>query len=292
VNSDPRANGGGTDREDASSDPRVPLPLNSLEEDTSRGRPKSNYQEAEPESSRLNDELQAPTEFADPAQVVAKRPTRPDHHDIDRLECSESFTELQEPEPTEVEWFGRIVGELEGLRNLSEEYHQRAAQRESVIDHLTSEIDRLKVSERRNLLIPLLIKLCRLRNDVLKQAGSLPSDFNADRAQALLTSYADSLESMLDGQGVRPFVPEAFDVFDPRLHRRIGQEDTTVSESAGKIAQVKHSGYRDLDSDRLLVPADVCVYVATTIESACTDVPNSMSQTEPKDRSEEENDAQ
>jgi len=102
----------------------------------------------------------------------------------------------------------------------SERYHARAEQREGVIDHLHAEVDRLRRGERRGLLRPLLVEICRLRNDLLRQAEDLPADFDAGRARLLLRSYADSVELALEDSGVATFAPEQGDQFEPRLHRR------------------------------------------------------------------------
>ena len=51
------------------------------------------------------------------------------------------------------------VGELAGA---AERYHDRAAQREGVIDYLRTELDTLRRGERRGMLRPLLTEMCRL----------------------------------------------------------------------------------------------------------------------------------
>jgi len=109
---------------------------------------------------------------------------------------------------------------LERVAVSSERYHARAEQREGVIDHLHAEVDRLRRGERRGLLRPLLVEICRLRNDLLRQAEDLPADFDAGRARLLLRSYADSVELALEDSGVATFAPEQGDQFEPRLHRR------------------------------------------------------------------------
>ena len=146
------------------------------------------------------------------------------------------------------------------LADSSDRYHLRAEQREAVIDHQRDEVDRLRRGERRGLLRPLLVETCRLRNDLLRQAGDLPADFDADRAALLLRSYAESVEITLENSGVRTFAPEPGDSFDPRMHRRVGGEPAKDPALAGRVANVVRDGYLDVDSASPLAPAKVVVF--------------------------------
>ena len=53
----------------------------------------------------------------------------------------------------------------------------------------------LRRGERRGLLRPLLADMCRLRDDLLKQAATLPAEFDAAKAADLLRSYAETIET-------------------------------------------------------------------------------------------------
>jgi hypothetical protein len=110
----------------------------------------------------------------------------------------------------------------------------------------------------------LLVEMCRLRNDLLRQAEDLPGDFDADRARLLLRSYAESVELALEDGGVATFAPEKGDRFEPRMHRRVGGETTDDPEAAGRVAQVRRSGYLDIDSNTPIAPAEVVLYVSAT----------------------------
>jgi molecular chaperone GrpE len=151
---------------------------------------------------------------------------------------------------------------VDRLAALSEGYHARAEQRETVIDHLHSELDRLRRGERRGLLRPLLAETCRLRNDLVRQADDLPDDFDADRARLLLRSYADSVELTLQDNGVVTFAPETGDQFEPRLHRRVGGEATSEPGLAGRVARVRRSGYLDGETNVPIAPAEVVLFAS------------------------------
>lgn len=149
---------------------------------------------------------------------------------------------------------------LKELAGSAERYHTRAEQREAVIDHQRDEVDRLRRGERRGLLRPLLVEICRLRNDLLRQAGELPAGFGAERAALLLQSYAESIDLTLENSGVRTFAPESGDPFDPRMHRRVGREPTDNPALAGRIANIRRDGYLDVDSNSPIAPAEVMVF--------------------------------
>jgi molecular chaperone GrpE len=157
-----------------------------------------------------------------------------------------------------------ICESMERLAASAERYHARAEQREGVIDHLHEEVDRLRRGERRGLLRPLLVELARLRNDLLRQAEDLPGDFDADRARLLLRSYAESVELTLEDGGVATFAPDQGDRFEPRMHRRVGGETTDDPEAVGRVAQVRRSGYLDVDTNTPIAPAEVVLYVPAT----------------------------
>jgi molecular chaperone GrpE (heat shock protein) len=167
-----------------------------------------------------------------------------------------------------------ISAAVRRLADSSERYHVRAEQREAVIDHQRDEVDRLRRGERRGLLRPLLVETCRLRNDLLRQAGELPADFDAERAALLLRSYAESVEITLENSGVRTFAPQQGEVFDPRIHRRVGGQAPEDPALAGRIAGVIRDGYLDVDSSSPIAPAEVVVFgnpAATAPPTATTD---------------------
>jgi len=151
---------------------------------------------------------------------------------------------------------------MQELAEFSRRYHARAEQREAVIDHLREEVERLRRGERRGLLRPMLADLCRLRDDLLKQAATLPSDFDAAKAAHLLRSYAETIELTLESNGVITYAPDDGDPFNPRMHRRVGDEPTDDPARTGHIAGVRRDGYLDIEANSPIVPAEVSVFAA------------------------------
>jgi molecular chaperone GrpE len=167
------------------------------------------------------------------------------------------------PEVAQPEAMGEISTALGRVAEASERYHARAEQREGVIDYLRSELDVLRRGERRGLLRPLLTDMCRLRDDLLKQADTLPPDFDAAKAADLLRSYAETIELTLESNGVVTFTPDSGDLFNPRMHRRTTGEATADATLAGHIAGIRRDGYLDIEANTPIAPAEVTVYVVT-----------------------------
>jgi hypothetical protein len=160
-----------------------------------------------------------------------------------------------------------LAASVRDLAEASQGYHARAQHREEVIDHLRSEVDRLRRGERRTLLRPLLTEMSRLRNDLLRQAAELPADFGAERAALLLRSYAESMGLALENSGVVSFAPDSGDAFDPRMHRRVGGQPAADPALTGRIAHVRRDGYLDVDANSPVALAEVVVFAAADPQS-------------------------
>lgn len=158
--------------------------------------------------------------------------------------------------------FAGVCGAVQRLADSAERYHERAAQRESVIDYLRSELETLRRGERRGMLRPLLTDMCRLRNDLLRQAATLPADYDAERAVRLLLSYAETVQLTLESNGVDSYAPEEGDPFDARRHRRVMGAEATDPAQVGRIARVLREGYLDIEANSPIAPAEVSVFAA------------------------------
>jgi molecular chaperone GrpE (heat shock protein) len=175
--------------------------------------------------------------------------------------------------PTEA-LLAEISATVREVAELSKRYHARAEQREGLIDRLSSELAALRQGERRGVLRPVLAEMCRLRDDLLSQADTLPADFDAVRGAKLLRSYAETLELTLDSNGVVTYAPDRGEPFDPRRHRRAGGEPTTDPELAGHVAQVRRDGYLDNVANSPIAPAEVTVFTTVKMEQPPADEPS------------------
>lgn len=192
--------------------------------------------------------------------------------------------DAQQPESADraPDAFSEILQTLQELADSSKRYHVRAEQREGVIDHLRTEVDRLRRGERRGLLRPLLVELCRLRNDLLRQADDLPADYDAERTRVLLRSYAESMELALEANGVVTYSPEEGTAFEPRMQRKVGGEPASDPAASGRIARVRRSGYLDLEANTPIAPAEVVLFsAASTAPSSPDPAPATDERNEP-----------
>ncbi len=154
-----------------------------------------------------------------------------------------------------------LAAEVRRLAAAAEQYQERARQREGIIDYLRSELDLLRRGERRGLVRPVLTVMARLHADLTRQATSLRPDFTAEQAANLLDNYAEDLQESLADNGVLTYQPGIGDPFDPRQHRQATKPVTTSDPDLdGRIAAVRKPGYRDIEADSLLSPAEVTLY--------------------------------
>jgi molecular chaperone GrpE len=156
-----------------------------------------------------------------------------------------------------------LAAAVRELASSAERFHDRSEQREGVIDYLRSELEVLRRGERRGLLRPLLTDMCRLRNDLLRQAARLPADYDAEKAAGLLESYAESIQLTLESNGVVTYIPDEGDSFDPRKHRKVKNEDSADPAMTGRIARAERDGYLDIEANTPITPAEVSVFTAT-----------------------------
>ena len=157
------------------------------------------------------------------------------------------------PEPSVAE----VAAAVRQLASPSERYHLRAEQREAVIDHQRDEVDRLRRGERRGLLRPLLAETCRLRNDLLRQAGELPADFDAERAAA--AAVVCRIRRDHAGETAASRCPRVGDLRP--AHAPTGRRPAARGPGPGRADRQHHrDGYLDVDSSSPLAPAEVVVF--------------------------------
>ena len=97
-----------------------------------------------------------------------------------------------------------VEAALIALTRRQDDDAERAAARERVIERQHADIERMRTDERFGLLQPVLVDLCTLRNDLLRQAAALPADFPVERMGRLLESFAASVEDALLRCGSNP----------------------------------------------------------------------------------------
>jgi len=187
---------------------------------------------------------------------------------------AEQPAEDEQPDP-----LTELRDQVAQLTEETEKFHLRAERREAVIDTMHAELEQLRRGERRSLLRPLVTEVCRTRDDLLRQADTLPADFDRDRAADLLRNFAAALEYTLEDNGVDGFAPEVGEPFDPRQHRVAGKSPTGDPGLVGAIGSVVAPGYRDTEAGTVISAARVVVYVAEESESTRSDPEEELRET-------------
>jgi hypothetical protein len=202
------------------------------------------------------------------AEDAAADRGEPDLAEPDLAEPDLAEPDQAEPDQAVATTLADIAGSVSQLAASAGQYHERARQREGVIEYLRSELDLLRRGERRSLQRPLLTTLSRLHADLLLQARSLDESRTVEQARELLESFAETVETALADAGIRAFAPEAGEPFDPRRQRKVKSDPTPDPALDGLVAAVRKPGYLDIEADSLLAPAEVTLYKTVKDEHA------------------------
>jgi hypothetical protein len=174
--------------------------------------------------------------------------------------ASDEIPAAEAPEPGVAERLAELTAALVAMQEQMRAGDDRAASRERIIDRLHEDNQKLRAGERRLVLTPALTDLQRLRNDLLRQAATMPADMDAARLAGLLDSYAHSVELTLERCGVVSIRPAPGDVFDGSRHRPSDVVEAPEPAADGRVAAVLTDGYEDTTTGRTLSPATVRVY--------------------------------
>lgn len=164
-----------------------------------------------------------------------------------------------------------VESALAGLVDAVEGGGERAAARERVIDRQHREIERLRAVERVGSMRPVVTDLCRLRNDLLRQAATLPADATVERFTELLRSYADTVEESLDRCGVAVLPAAVGAAFEPGRQQVVGVVEVAEPELDGTIAVVVQDGYAEVDGGKVVAPTRITLHRAVAAAAAGTE---------------------
>jgi molecular chaperone GrpE len=139
-------------------------------------------------------------------------------------------------------------------------HDERTAAAQRIIEKLHEENDRLRVGERQMVLRPVQADLQRMRNDLLRQAETLPPDLSSAQAADMLVSFAVTVELVLERCGVRVVRPEQGTAFDAATQRAVGTSPAPSSDLDATVAECLTDGYLDTVTQRTMTPASVRVY--------------------------------
>ncbi len=155
-----------------------------------------------------------------------------------------------------------ISATVREVADQSRRYHDRAEQREGVIDLLRSELEVLRRGERRGLLRPVLADMCRLRSDLLSQAAALPADFDAAKAAGPAALLRGDHRADAGEQRRRHLRPDGGDGSTPGCTAGSAPRRRTTRRSPGHVSEVRRDGYLDIEANSPIAPAEVTVFAA------------------------------
>jgi molecular chaperone GrpE len=164
------------------------------------------------------------------------------------------------PEPDLGARLSAVEAHLAAMRERLDEDTARAAARERVIDRQHAEIQRLRSAERSGVLRPVVTDLYRLRNDLLRQAATVPAAITGEQVRSLLRSFADEVTDALERCGVGVLPNAAGTGIEPGRHQIATAVPTDEGERDGTVAEVLADGYAEIDTGRVIAPARVTVY--------------------------------
>lgn len=165
---------------------------------------------------------------------------------------------------TDVHPYEAVTTALHHMSSLVEEFHERSAHREKIIDRLHEENVGLRAGIRDAILAPVVADLVRLYDGLHQQATRLLADPDRPRSErrsgALLASFADDVALALDRCGVEIVEISVGEPFDAERHTAGSVVANADPAAHNTVAEVLSAALRDSASGRLRRPARVRVY--------------------------------
>ena len=146
---------------------------------------------------------------------------------------------------------GELAGRLNRIEQHLAESHRRAAHRETVIDRLHAENQRLRDGFGRLLLEPVTADLIRLHDQLAREATRLEA---AGQDGRLLRSFADDVELILDRCGIETFSAQPGDAFEGGRHRAVGVVPCADEAQHNTVAEVVAAGFYERDTSQVRRP--------------------------------------
>jgi molecular chaperone GrpE (heat shock protein) len=144
-----------------------------------------------------------------------------------------------------------MAGRLDKVEEQLAEFHRRSAHRESVIDRLHEENQRLRGGIGRIILEPVVADLIRLYDQLDREVRRLDAD---GQDQRLLWSFAEDVLQILDRCGIDVFSAEPGDPFERHQHRPLGVVACDDESRHNTVAQVVAVGFYERDTGRVRRP--------------------------------------
>ncbi len=150
-----------------------------------------------------------------------------------------------------------LTGRLDKVEAQLSEFHRRSAHRESIIDRLHEENQRLRGGIERAVLDPVVADLIRLYDQVSQEARRLAA---GGAEQQLLRSFADDIAEILDRCGYEVYSAALGDPFDRDRHRPLGVVPCADESRHNTLAEVVAAGFAERATGRVRRPLHARFY--------------------------------
>jgi molecular chaperone GrpE len=137
------------------------------------------------------------------------------------------------------------------------EFHRRSSHRETIIDRLHEENQRLRGGIGRIILEPVVADLIRLYDQLDREAGRAAP---GDTAGQLVRSFGEDVAQILDRCGVELFTAEPGDPFERERHRALAVIPCDDPARHNTVADVIAAGFADRDTGRVRRPVQARFY--------------------------------
>lgn len=144
---------------------------------------------------------------------------------------------------------GELAGRFDKVEGQLSEFHRRSAHRESLIDRLHEENQRLRSGIGRVVLEPVVADLIRLYDQLSREARRL-----GGQDQRLLSSFAEDVAQILDRCGYEVFSAEPGDPFLRERHRPLAVVPCDDESGHNTVAEVVAAGFVERDTGRVRRP--------------------------------------
>ena len=136
-------------------------------------------------------------------------------------------------------------------------FHRRSAHRESVIDYLHGENQRLQEGMERAVLEPVVTDLIRLHDQIDREVRRLQADGQDHR---LLWSFAEDVLQILDRCGLESFSVAPGDRYDRERHRPLSVLPCDDEDRHNTVAEMITVGFTDRATGKIRRPAQARFY--------------------------------
>lgn len=180
-------------------------------------------------------------------------PTLSDTPDANEpVEAEEPMTTEADSKTSDSEQLRLLVGQISLL-------NERASHRESVIDRLHADNDRLREGLDRKLIEPIVASLIRLLGHMEAEQSRCVDAEETGIPLNMAQGFLWEVEDILDSCGVRRFTPLEGDAVEPDRHRVQERRSTQDPDQHNTVVTILTDGFAEQAGDRIYQPAAVAV---------------------------------